>query len=68
MDTEQSMKQTFKFSQELCCHEAENIVFCKILRMFSNSAQFTKFCEKFYDRRILVGLHSTSLNYLTHCI
>ena len=25
--------------------EAENFIFCKILRIFSNSAQFTKFCE-----------------------
>ena len=61
MDTEQSMKQNSKFSRELCCREAENIVFCKILRIFSNSAEFTKFCKKLCDRRILVGLKSIML-------
>ena len=38
MDTEHSMKQNSEFSQALHCHEAENMVFCKILRIFSNSA------------------------------
>ena len=56
MDTEHSMKQNSEFSPELCCQEAKNIVSCKILHIFSNSAQFTKFCEKSQNRRILVGL------------
>ena len=59
------MKQNSEFSQELPCQEAENIVFCKILCIFSNSAQFAKFCEKFCDRRILVGLNCLLLiNYI----
>ena len=57
MDTEQSMKQNLEFSRELCCREAENIIFCKILLIFSYSAQFADFC----DRRILVGLKT---NYI----
>ena len=47
MDTEQNMKQTSELSRELCCQEAKNIIFCKILCIFLNSAQFTRFCEKF---------------------
>ena len=46
------MKQNSEFSQEEHCQEAGNIVFCKILRIFSNSAQFTNFSEKFCYHRI----------------
>ena len=52
MDTEQNMKQNSEFSQALCCQEAKNIIFCKILCTFPNSAQFTRFCEKLRERRI----------------
>ena len=61
MDTEESMKQNSKFVRELCCQEAENIVFCKILHIFSNSAQFTKFCKKFCNCIILGGLKAIML-------
>ena len=52
MDTEQSMKQNSEISLELRCREAKNSIFCKILHIFSNSAQLTKFFEKFCDCRI----------------
>ena len=51
------MKQNLEFSQELRCREAKNIIFCKILCIFPNSAQLTRFCEKFSGRRILEGLN-----------
>ena len=47
------MKQNSEFSRELCCREAKNIIFCKILCIFRNSAQFTRFCEKFRWRSSL---------------
>ena len=39
MNTEQIMKQNLEFSQELRCWEAKNIISCKILCIFPNSAK-----------------------------
>ena len=60
MDTEQNMKQTEEFSRELCCREAKNVIFCKILCIFPNSVQFTRFCDKIsraQNHGILEGLN-----------
>ena len=53
MDTEQSMKKNSEFSRELICQMVETVIFCKVLSVFSNLAQFAKFCENlFCDSRI----------------
>ena len=56
MDMEQNMKQNSEFSRKLCCWQAKNILFCKIMCIFLNSAQLNRFCVKFRGRRILKGL------------
>ena len=57
-------KYEAKFGTFLRIMMSGNIVFCKILSIFSNSVQFTKFCEKFL---MWMKLPYVEVPHLPHC-
>ena len=63
MDTEQCFKQNAEFPGDLGNWMADNNILCKILCIFGNSVQFTKFCEfcRIQNREILVGWYMTGI-------